>query len=273
MTRPIDLDAYFERIAYAGSRTADASTLAAIHCQHPRAIPFENLNPLLRWPVRLDPASLQQKLVRDRRGGYCYEHNLLLSHVLRQLGFSARCLTARVLLNVPDGTVRPRTHMLLLVELENDRYVADVGFGGLTLTAPLRLLPQIEQSTPHEPFRLIESAVGFVMQAKVGDDWRSLYEFDLQEQLLEDYELVSWYLCHNPTSHFTTGLVAARPDRDRRYALRGNELAVHYLNGGTERRLLATSEELRTVLEEEIRVTLPEGAELQAALDRVVHRP
>ena len=269
MNPGIDLDAYFERIAYTGPRSVSVDTLVAIHLQHPRAIPFENLNPFLRWPVRLDPPSLEQKLVRDRRGGYCYEHNLLLSHVLRRLGFQLRWLAARVLWNVPEGTVRPRSHMLLLIDLDNRRYVADAGFGGLTLTAPLRLQVDIEQSTPHELFRLVASSDGFVMQAKCADSWRSLYAFDLQEQVLADYEVVNWYLCNNPSSHFVTGLIAARPDRECRYALRGNELAVHYVNGDTERRLLRSTEELRTTLEETFRVTLPEGPELQAALERV----
>lgn len=272
MTPGIDLDAYFERIGYAGPRSVSVDTLAAIHLQHPRTIPFENLNPLLGWPVRLDAPSLEQKLVRDRRGGYCYEHNLILSHVLHQLGFRVRGLAARVLWNVPEAIVRPRSHMLLLIDLDKRHYVADVGFGGLTLTAPLRLQVDIEQSTPHEAFRLIAAGEGFVMQAKVGDSWRSLYAFDLQEQVLADYEVVNWYLCNNPSSHFVTELIAARPDRECRYALRGNELAVHHVNGGTERRLLTSMGELRGVLEETFRVTLPEGPDLQAALERVITR-
>jgi N-hydroxyarylamine O-acetyltransferase len=270
VTSGVDVDAYCERIGYAGPRSVSLDTLAAMHLQHPQAIPFENLNPLLRWPVRLDAPSLQQKLVRDGRGGYCYEHNLLLSHVLRQLGFRLTWLAGRVLWNVPEGTVRPRSHMLLLIELDDLRYVADVGFGGGTLTAPLRLEVDIEQRTPHEPFRLIASGEGFVMQVGIGDDWRSLYAFDLQEQALADYELVNWYLCHNPSSHFVTGLFAARPDHGCRYALRGNDLAVHHVNGGTERRLLTSADELRATLEKTFRVTLPEGPELQAALEKVI---
>jgi N-hydroxyarylamine O-acetyltransferase len=270
MKSGLDVDAYCERIGYTGSRSVSVDTLAAMHLHHPRTIPFENLNPFLGWPVRLDAASLQQKLVRDRRGGYCYEHNLLFSHVLHQLGFRVKWLAARVRWNVPEADVRPRSHMLLLTDLDNRRYVADVGFGGLTLTAPLRLEADIEQSTPHEQFRLIASGDGFVMQAKCGDSWRSLYAFDLQEQVLSDYELVNWYLCNNPASHFVTGLVAARPDRGCRYALRGNELTVHHVNDGTERRLLTSTEELRTALEETFRVNLPESPELQPALERVL---
>ena len=269
MPSAIDLDAYCERIGYAGPRSVSLDTLAAIHLHHPQAIPFENLNPLLRWPVRLDVQSLQNKLVGEKRGGYCYEHNLVLSHVLQQLGFRVKQLAARVLWNVPEGTVRPRSHMLLLVDVDNGHYVADVGFGGLTLTAPLRLEVDIEQRTPHEVFRLVASGEEFLMQAKCGDSWRSLYVFDLQEQLLADYEVVNWYLCNNPSSHFVTGLVAARPDRECRYALRGQEFTVHRVNGGTDRRLLTSVGELREALEDTFRVALPAGPELDAALERV----
>ena len=83
-----------------------------------------------------------------------------------------------------------------------------------------------------------------------------------------DYEMANWYLCNNPSSHFITGLVAARPDRGCRYALRGNELTVHRVNGGTERQLLTSAAELRAALETTFLVNLPTGPELEAALAR-----
>src|SRR5262245_56084487 len=103
MPETIDLGAYLERIGYAGPRTATIETLRALHARHPDAIPFENLNPLLRWPVLLDAASLDKKLVRGGRGGYCFEHNLLFRHALTALGFRTTCLAARVLWNAPEG--------------------------------------------------------------------------------------------------------------------------------------------------------------------------
>jgi N-hydroxyarylamine O-acetyltransferase len=272
MTPEFDLDAYFERIGYTGPRRATIDTLEEIHARHPQSIPFENLNPLLRWPVRLDAASLQQKLVRDRRGGYCFEQNLLLYHALRTLEFEVTGLAARVLWNAPEGDVRARTHMLLLVELDDRPYVADVGFGGLTLTAPLRLQPDLEQPTPHEPFRLTRAGDAFVMQAHVGA-WKSLYRFDLQEQLLPDYEVTNWYLSNHPESHFVTGLIAARADRSCRYALRNNELAVHHKNGETERRILASATAVRAALEDAFLLSLPVGPELDTALERLIAQP
>lgn len=240
----LDLEAYFRRIGYTGGRMANLDTLKAIILHHAQTIPFENLNPFLRWPVRLDLESLQQKLVRDGRGGYCFEHNLLLGQVLQALGFQVTQLAARVMWNVPAGVITPRGHMLLRLDLDEQPYIVDVGFGGLTLTGVLRLEPDLEQATPHEPFRLIRADEAWVMQAKLGDIWQALYRFDLQKQYLPDYEVTNWYLSNHPTSHFIHGLIAARPERERRYALRNNELTVYHLNGKTERRTLSSVAEL-----------------------------
>lgn len=265
----LDLDAYFERIGYSGERSATLDALRAIHVRHTEAIPFENLNPLMRWPVRLDIDSIQQKTVRDGRGGYCFEQNLLLSHALTAIGFKAIGLAARVMWNMPEVPVPPRSHMLLRVDLNGRTYVADAGFGGLTLTGPLLLEPDTEQTTPHEPFRLIRSGEEFVVQAKIGGIWLALYRFNLQEQLLPDYEVTNWYLSNHPNSRFVTGLIAARTTPDRRYALNNNELAVRHLNGRTERRTLTSAAELRETLEGPLRLTLPKAPELDAALHRL----
>jgi N-hydroxyarylamine O-acetyltransferase len=264
-----DVDAYFERIGHSGRAPATLETLAAIHYRHAVAIPFENLNPLLRWPVRLDAQSLFQKLVCDRRGGWCFEQNLLLSHCLTAIGFQITWLAARVTMNNPEGAITPRSHMLLLIDLEDRRYVADVGFGGLTLTAPLRLEPDVEQTTPHERFRMIQSGGVFTMQAQIAGTWKSLYRFDLQEQVLPDYEVSNWYLSNHPNSHFVTGLIAARPDRDRRYALRNCELAIHHTSGESERRVLTGADDLRATLADVFRIALPDAPELLTALQRV----
>lgn len=194
----IDLDAYFRRIGYGGPRAPTLDTLRAIHALHPASIAFENLNPLLGWEVKLDAASLQEKMVRQGRGGWCFEQNLLLRDVLVALGFRVTGLAGRVMWNQPPGEVRPRSHMLLRVGLDEGTYVADVGFGGVTLTAPLRLDTEEEQPTPHEPFRLARMDGDYVMQVKILGEWLSLYRFDLQPQHRADYEVTSFYLCHHP---------------------------------------------------------------------------
>lgn len=267
----LDLEGYFRRIGYSGPRTANLDTLKALVLHHVETIPFENLNPFLRWPVQLDLESLQQKLVCDGRGGYCFEQNSLFSQVLQALGFQVTQLAARVMWNAPEGAIRPRSHMLLRLDLEEKPYIVDVGFGGSTPTGVLRLEPEVEQATPHESFRFI--TIGkeiFMMQAKIREEWQSLYRFDLQEQYLVDYEVSNWYISNHPDSHFIKNLIAARPERGRRYTLYNNELTVHHLAGETERRTLNSAAEVRATLEEIFRVILPEAPELDAALQRLV---
>jgi N-hydroxyarylamine O-acetyltransferase len=283
----IDLDAYFCRIGYSGTRTPTLDTLCELHLRHAQTIPFENLNPLLKWPVRLDPASVQAKLVRDRRGGYCYEQNLLLRHALEALGFRVAGLAARVLWYTPDS-ITPRTHMLLRVVVGGDSYLADVGFGSQTLTGPLRLLPSVAQDTPHGRFRLRpvgrnENSAGrvlisdgneldFVMEAEIRDSWKPLYRFDLSEQEAVDYEVANWYVSTCPASHFTTGLLAARPAPGVRYVLRNNDFGMHTPQG-TERRVVTSAIELREVLTDVFGITLPDAPELDAVLERAVATP
>ncbi len=272
MTAAFDLDAYFERIRYAGDRSPRLDTLRAIHLRHTEAIPFENLNPFLGWPVPLDARALQEKIVRHGRGGYCFEQNLLLTHALTALGFRVTGLAGRVLWNAPEDAVTRRSHMLLRVDLAGESYIADVGFGGQTLTGPLRLEPDVEQPTPHEPFRLTRSRATYIPQAKTARAWKTLHRFNLRQEVLPDYEVLSWYLSNHPTSRFVTGLIAARPAPGLRYALSDNEFAVHDLNGKTERRRLTTAAELRGMLEDTFLLKLPNAPELDAALGRVTAR-
>ena len=269
MPSEFELDAYLTRIGYTGPRTPTFDTLKAVHALHPAAIPFENLNPLLGWPVALDIDSLQTKLVASGRGGWCFEHNTLFRHALEALGFSVSSLAARVLWNAPpNNPMGPRSHMLLLVDLGGDRYIADVGFGGNVLTAPLRLEPHIVQSTPHEPHRLLPSENGFVLEALITGEWKPLYRFTMEPQFPSDYEVSNWYLCHHPSSFFRQILIAARATPNGRYALRNNILAIHRDNT-TEKRTLTDPFALRSALEVDFDLKLPESPELAAMLERV----
>ena len=263
----IDLEAYLRRIGFTGRAAIGRDTLRALHRLHPQAIAFENLDPLLGVPVLLDAAAIEEKLVRAGRGGYCYEHNLLFMHVLKTIGFSVRGLSARVLSGASGATAR--AHMLLAVDLDGERYVADVGFGGMTPTAPLKLDFDGEQATPHEPCRVLRSGEEFVLQAKIRQDWQPIYRFDLQEQLLADYEINNWYKSTSPKSYFTQNLMAARPVEGRRYALRNGEFVVHHVGGASERRALRTPRELRDTLGGAFGVSLPATGDLEALLTRL----
>jgi N-hydroxyarylamine O-acetyltransferase len=266
----VAVDAYFSRIGYAGARTPTLETLTGILLRHPQTIAFENLDALLRRPIGLDPEALEKKLVRGGRGGWCFEQNLLLRDVLQTLGFQVTGLAARAMWNAPDGVVRARSHMLLKIEgVEGGTYIADVGFGGLTLTAPLRLVTDLEQPTPHETFRLVRREGDLVLQALLRDAWKPLYSFDLQPQRVVDYELSNWYLANHPGSPFVDNLMTARVTPDRRYGLFNNRLSTHYLHGESDQAVLASPGEMQRVLESTFGIELPDEPGLEALLARL----
>lgn len=127
-TDAIDLDAYFQRIGYSGDRSPTLKTLQAIHQHYTRVIAFENLNSFLKQPVPLDTTFLQQKLIHEGRGGYCFEQNLLLRSVLIALDFQVTNLAARVLGSLPEGTITPCSHMLLwILTANNTLQMLDLG--------------------------------------------------------------------------------------------------------------------------------------------------
>jgi N-hydroxyarylamine O-acetyltransferase len=272
MADQFDLEAYLARIGHHGPLNTDLATLSAIVRRHAQTIPFENIDPVLGREVRIDLDTLQSKLVRSGRGGYCFEQNRLLEAALHALGFRARRLAAQVLWK--QSAFLARTHMLLLVEQPDGDLLADVGFGGMTLTGVLRLTLDIEQWTPHEPFRLVRDGEDFRLEVKLQGDWNPVYRFDRRERLLADYEVYNYFLSTNPASPFVKSLLAARPYEQGRYALLNNKLAVHHSDGTTERRTLTSATEMRDVLTNIFGIKLPgPPIELDGALDRLLAGP
>jgi N-hydroxyarylamine O-acetyltransferase len=267
---PATLDAYFARLGYDGPAQPRLRTLQRIHALHADRIPFENLSPFVGEPVRLDLDSLEDKLLHRGRGGWCFEQNIFLAYMLEAMGFEVTRLAARVRWNVPADRVTPRSHMLLRVRLPEGDYIADVGFGGLTLSAPLRIDPGVEQSTPHEPHRIVAADGGYQLQARIAGEWSVLYIFDLNPQQIADYEVSNWYLCHHPDSHFLKMVVAARAAPGKRHALRGVRYATHSSDGKTERREISDVAEYRALLESEFGLHLPEAPNLDEKLQAMI---
>ena len=147
------LAAYAARIGFSGPFAPTGSVLHELVARHTAAIAFESIDPFLGRPVPIDPDTVRAKLLGGRRGGYCHEHNLLFCDVLAEIGFPVIPLGGRVVWARPDGNA-PLTHRLTLVELPEGRFIADVGFGGQTPTAPLRLEPGLAQTTPHGRYRI-----------------------------------------------------------------------------------------------------------------------
>ncbi|SAK92871.1 N-hydroxyarylamine O-acetyltransferase [Caballeronia fortuita] len=268
----IDVTAYFARIGFFGpARPAPTlDTLRALHLLHPQAIPFENLDVLLRRPVRLDLASIHRKLVDGQRGGYCYEHNLLFRSVLQTLGFRVRSFAGRVLWGREAADMPPRAHMLLLVDLDEGTFLTDVGFGGMTLSAPLALQTGLEQITPHGAFRLADAEPsGYILEALVNGAWARVYRFDLDPQYDADYEMANHFVSTYPQSIFVHNLLAARLAPGKRLALLNRRFSTHDEREGSAQHPLNDAAALRRVLQNDFGIRLPDDGELDAALGRL----
>lgn len=220
-----DLAAYLDRIGWAGAErpAPTLETLRAIHLAHVSRIPFENLDILLGRTIRLDLESLQEKLVRSRRGGYCFEQNTLLQAALQALGFTATPLAARV--RAGGRKTGPRTHMLLAVDVAGRGWLSDVGFGGDGPIEPLPIDPGPAVSQGVFAFRIVDEGEERVLQGAAPEGWRDLYAFTLEAQLASDFVVANHYTSTHPDSPFTRTLTAQRSGLDARWVLRGEVLS------------------------------------------------
>lgn len=269
---PIELARYLARIGLAGPCPPTPETLHALTAAHAQAIPFENIDVLLGRAIRLEPAALFDKLVRHRRGGYCFEQNGLLLAVLQQLGFDVRPLGARVRLGQPDRRVpTQRTHMLLEVRVDGVAWITDVGVGAASLTCALRLQPDVEQPTPHETRRLQREAGRWYHQIRRAGAWIDVYEFTEEELPLIDRQVGNWYTSTHPDSVFRRRLTIARAAPDGvRWTLANLHLSQHQNDGSEQRETLGSVPALREVLDRHFGIDLP-PEDVAALFGRVRH--
>jgi len=228
----IDLAAYAERIGFAGELRASAECLRELHLAHATHVPFENIEVLMRRPMQLDIESLWRKLVVERRGGYCFEQNSLFAAVLEKVGFTVRRLAARVRMGAAG--VRPRTHMLLMVEADGRQWLCDVGFGGDALMCPVAWVPGETSAQFAWKYRIIEEAPGYVLQTWRGDGWVDLYGFTMEEQFAIDYEMANFYTSTHPDSFFRKQLMVHLPGPEVRVTLVNRRLIERRPEGASE---------------------------------------
>lgn len=198
-----------ERVGLAGR-----PGLAEAHLAHVTSIPFENLDPHRGVPVSLGGEDLERKLVAERRGGYCFEQNLLLKEALEALGMEVEMFLARVRVGAPPGEIRPRSHLLLRVRAEGSTWHADVGFGRGSLFEPIPFGPGPEQEQLGRRFRVVEDGAELVLQTAREEGWEDLYGFAPDPVPLVDVAVASWYTSTYPRSPFVTGLIAGIQGKD-----------------------------------------------------------
>lgn len=266
----LDLDTYLTRLGYSSAPPPTLKTLRELQLRHTAEFPFETLSTMLHAPVHVDSPSVQDKLLRQGRGGYCFELNQLFLLLLQALGFEAHGLTGRVVMGGPEDAQTARTHMLVLVTLDAVRYIADVGFGGMVPTGPLLLDSEAQQTTPHEPYRLTLVDGTYTLRALVTGGWRAMYLFDLQAVAPIDYTVGNWYVSTHPDSPFLGQLMVARTGPGLRKTLSNGSFAIHRMGEASERVQLRDVDALLEVLRDEFAIRVPEHPELRAIIERLI---
>jgi N-hydroxyarylamine O-acetyltransferase len=216
-----DLGGYLERIGL-----APTASFAEIHRAHATSIPFENFEPYSGRPVPLDAAALEDKLVTRRRGGYCFENNLLLLAALESLGVDEVVpMLARVRIGPPDQP-RPLDHLLLRVVDKGTTWLADVGFGGGGLLDAVPFEAGVESVQSGWRYRLVRDGAELVLQVFQDAAWTELYGFVPEPVPAIDIEVSNWFTATHPTSPFVTGIFAGARRPERCLTLYVNEQAI-----------------------------------------------
>jgi N-hydroxyarylamine O-acetyltransferase len=208
---------YLERIDLAGvSVRTDAAALRDLQRSHLLSVPFENLDIHWNRPITLDPAAFFEKIVVERRGGFCYELNGLFNELLCQIGFRTRLISARVFNGTTHGP--EFDHAAIIVTIGNEEYLADVGFGAFT-AEPLLFVMDVEQHDANGAFVIRRREDDGFFEVMKRDDgvWRSEYVFNDIERELSEFAVMCDYQQYDPRSHFRKGkLCSLMTERGRK---------------------------------------------------------
>lgn len=224
----MDIQTYLTRISYVKPVRPDAQTLEGLHIAHMQNVAFENLDIGLKRPILLTEEALWNKIIIQKRGGFCYELNGLFASLLKEIGFEVTYLNARVYNREGELGIN-FDHLALLVNAPNEttRWLADVGFGD-SFNEPLKFEERDEQVQGLRSYRLEQTRDGYITWQKNYDGaWERQYFFDLQpHKFPTDYEPACSYHQTSPKSSFTRGSIISRATPDGRVSLEAGHLIL-----------------------------------------------
>ena len=261
----VDIEAYLKRIQYDGPADLkpNLETIRRLQMCHACSIPFENLDVILGVPIGLDLSQIEQKLVTENRGGYCFEQNSLMIAVLIELGFEVKALSGRVRIGRTREMMAPRTHLFAKVMVEGDPWLVDIGVGGATPTEPLRFNTTEPQVTAHDTRRIVqgEDAHGlprWFHQILLDDLWHDVCEFTGEEMPMIDREVGNWWTSTNPESKFRQNIMAAMAVADgSRHSLSTTKYVHRSAGQVLEQIDITTSKQMISVLSDRFGIELP----------------
>jgi N-hydroxyarylamine O-acetyltransferase len=253
----MDVGEYLERINHNRSILPDLNTLQGLHIAHMQSIPFENLDIGLKRTIHISEDATWDKIVVNKRGGFCYELNGLFTWLLKQISFNVTYLNARVF-DREGNLGMDFDHLALLVQIPGQpgHWLADVGFGD-SFTEPLSFEDPGEQIQGLRAYRLEETPDGYVAwQRNYDGTWKQQYFFDLQpHEFPEEYESACLYHQTSPRSSFTRGSIISRATPDGRISLEDGRLILTR-NGQRTERFLESKDEYQALLKEHFGIVL-----------------
>jgi N-hydroxyarylamine O-acetyltransferase len=244
-----DQEAWLDRIGYTGPLEPTLETLNGLIFAHAHAISYETLDIMLGRPPKLDVTTLQAKMIAGKRGGYCFEQNMLFRTALRSFGYRITSLQGRVVRGLAIDAPRPAIHMLLQIELPEGPYLADVGFGNLAPTCALSLKPLVEQETPHEVMRFIDVGGELTLQAQFKRGWEHIYRLIPYPRYDGEYEITNWYTATHPETPYQGNIIVAKPGPNRtRVTMYNSRVTVRDADGRADKRWLANDRDYHDTL-------------------------
>lgn len=270
-TIPIDYEAYLQRLGFSSRPTPTLENLRLLHERHTAEFPFQTLTTVMHQPVSLDWHDMENKVITTRQGGYCYELNILFYGLLSLLGYDAAILTGHVIHN--SGFVRrtSRTHIIVKITIDGEDFICDVGHGGYTPTAPLRLAFQGPQQTTHGTYAFVHKEDSYYLRSLIAHEWQTLYGFDLQPPHWTDLEVGNWYVSTHPQSHFLSTLMVARTEEGgKRHSLLNNRYSLHTVGQKTLVQRLGSALEVIELIESVFNLNIPEKKLALESIETVI---
>ncbi|NNP70631.1 arylamine N-acetyltransferase [Acinetobacter sp. Ac_5812] len=262
---------YLKKLGFDGEFLPTLDHLKTLLNLHVQTIPFGNFSSFLGEEVSLEPNQLAQKLLLDGREGYCLEQSTLTRIVLTELGYEAFNVLGRVYYQSSPVSTPVRTHLVTLVRIDQQLFLYDPGFGGMTPTTVLSL-DQIgeTQQTPLEPFRFVELAqsgldvtvlteMTYMLQVSIHNQWINVYAINPQQQIADaDALIANWYISTSPESLFTQYLMLSTANAEMRITLKDRVLRTHG-KGNSDKKELSTFDEFEDVIKTVFRIDISQG--------------
>lgn len=254
------IDAYLQRIGFEGEPKVDLETLIKLHRCQAFSIPFENFDVHINGKVEIEKQAVLDKLIKQGRGGYCYELNGAFHDLLTAIGFKVKYLASRPMMGYTE--LRPKTHMILMVELQGEQYLADVGFTSLNIIEPIKIEPGVIHHQYGQCFRILQDKErGYIFQSKAssktenGGEWESCYSFDLTEQQYIDFKLANFFNSNSSESICTNMIIAGIYSEEGRVRLLNNKFEIR-LKSRDEDIMVENEDHLSSLINEFFRIVL-----------------